>query len=178
MRKLSLMSFVLAGLLSAQALAAAKVEVTWEDPKSYTDIKPVNQTRSGFQKSTFAALESHFTKLAESLPDDHVLSITVTNLDLAGQVWPASFVGFGTGGTDVRLVKRIDIPRMAFSYTLKDGAGNLVQSAEVNLKDMSFMDGVVRGFDSDNYRYEKNMLTDWYRSEFDTLTASRTADNH
>ncbi|RDV28222.1 DUF3016 domain-containing protein [Alteromonas aestuariivivens] len=167
---------MIAGCLACgAATAAAEVEVNWKEPDSYTDVKPVNETRKGFQERTFSVLEKHFSELAESLPDDYNLSVEVTNVDLAGQVWPASFVGLGHSSSDVRLIKRLDIPRMTFSYTLADSSGKVVKSADVNLKDMGFMDGIVRGFESDSFRYEKNMLTEWYEAEFEDLLANQSA---
>jgi hypothetical protein len=90
----------------------------------------------------------------------------VTNLDLAGEVWPASFVGFGSGGSNVRLIKSIDIPRMTFSYQLLGHTGEVLQQGEEKLKDMSFQDRANRFFDSEPLRYEKNMLRKWFFSTF------------
>lgn len=152
--------------LSAPVWSAANVEVKWEDPDSYTDVKPANESRSGFQKRTFNALEDYFVELAESLPDGQKWSVTVTNLDLAGQVWPSSFVGFGnSAGTDIRLIKEIDIPRMAFSYTLTDASGATIKSADVDIKDMGFMDGIARKRHRDGLAYEKEMIREWFNEE-------------
>lgn len=165
---------VAASLLASHAYAAASVEVNWKDPESYTDVRASNESRSGFQKRTFAALEKTFVKLAEALPDGQKLAITVTNLDLAGEVWPSSFVGLGqSAASDVRLIKRIDIPRMKFSYTLTDANGAVLKSADVSIKDMSFMDTVNRHFNSDPYRYEKSMIEDWFDDELAPQTAQK-----
>ena len=107
------------------------------------------------------------------MPDGQTLGIKVTNLDLAGQVWPASFVGLGHSGGDVRLIKSIDIPRMEFSYTLKNSDGSVVQEAEVNLKDMNFQHLHNQFFNSESLRYEKNMLKSWFKDEFPELIAKK-----
>ena len=170
----------IAGLLMLPALAndeqpeqATTVNVTWEDPDSYRDIDPVNQARGSFRKTLFRNFESYFNELAEALPNDAVWDITVTDLDLAGQVWPASFVGFSTAGGDVRLIKRVDIPRISFSYTLKDASGTVIKSADVSIKDMGFMDGLTRRNSWDSYRYEKHMLADWFEEELSEKQLSR-----
>lgn len=157
----SFCTFMVAASLLSGAAAAAQVEVTWQDPDSYQDIRPSNQSRVSFRKMVFADLEEYLAKLAEALPENQTLSLTVTDLDLAGQVWPSSFLG-GSGGTDIRLVKSVYIPRMTFSYALNDDGGNTLQSAQVKLKDMSFMDRgrVNRNFE--NLSYEKAMLKDWF----------------
>lgn len=148
-----------------QSETTTKVSVTWQEPDDYRDIDPANQTRGAFRKSLFKNLENYFNELAEGLPEGATWDITVTDLDLAGQVWPASFIGFSTAGSDVRLVKRVDIPRIAFSYTLKDASGAEIKSADVSIKDMGFMDNIGQRNRWDNFRYEKHMLAEWFEEE-------------
>ncbi|MDP5032030.1 MAG: DUF3016 domain-containing protein [Paraglaciecola sp.] len=156
-------------LISVPSFSQAEVEVNWQNPESYRDVRPTGESRKRFREHTFAELQDYIVKLAEQLPQGQKLTLNVTNLDLAGQVWPASFVGLGHSTNDVRVVKNIDIPRMSFSYTLTNKAGEIVQQAEVDLKDMAFMDRANRFFDSENLRYEKNMLKSWFDAEFPAL---------
>ena len=99
--------------------------------------------------------------------------MTVTNVDLAGQVWPSQFVGFGSGGgSDVRIIKRIDIPRMTFSYSLTNADGQVILSGEdVKLKDMDFMDSTIRRNRTESLTYEKAMLNDWFADTFSAQVA-------
>ena len=153
--------------------AKAKVEVVWENVKEYQDVQPTSQSRVKFREQTFSNIEDYINELAESLPDGQTLAIKVTNLDLAGRVWPTSFVGLGHSGNEVRVVKHVDIPRIWFSYTLTDAQGTVVQQAqEVKLKDMAFQDRHNPFFRSENLRYEKNMLRLWFNDEFPELIAS------
>jgi hypothetical protein len=101
----------------------------------------------------------------------------VSDLDLAGQVWPASFVGLGHGTSDVRVIKNIDIPRMKFSYQLVDESGQVLQQAEVNLKDMSFQERSNHLFRNEPLRYEKNMLKRWFAQEFELQIDQKVANN-
>ncbi|WP_218352308.1 DUF3016 domain-containing protein [Alteromonas lipotrueiana] len=159
------------GLINGPA-NAAQVEVTWQDPDTYQDIHPSNQSRQSFRKMIFSDFEEYFGKLAEDLPEDQTLSLTITDLDLAGQVWPSSFVG-GIGGTDIRLVKSVYIPRINFVYTLTDASGNTLQSAEVKLKDMGFMDrGVRTNRRYSNLSYEKAMFKDWFDKTLEQTAAN------
>ncbi|WP_026376313.1 DUF3016 domain-containing protein [Aestuariibacter salexigens] len=143
-----------------------KLDINWENPKEYSDVRPSNESRSRFRDRTLASLEKYIGELSNDLPDGFQLKMNVTDIDLAGQVWPASFVGLGNGGTDVRMIKRIDIPRMDFSYELVDANGKVVKSEQVDLKDMSFQDRFNPLFDDDPYRYEKNMLREWFKKTF------------
>ena len=162
--------------LSNQALAQAEVEIVWDKPETYRDVKPSNESRKRFRDTTFERIEKYLNKLASSLPQDKKLLMKVSDLDLAGQVWPASFVGLGHGTSDVRVIKNIDIPRMKFSYQLVDESGQVLQQAEVNLKDMSFQERSNHLFRNEPLRYEKNMLKRWFAQEFE-LQIQKVANN-
>ena len=94
--------------------------------------------------------------------------MVVTNIDLAGQVWPSQFIGFGNNmGSDVRVIQRVDIPRMTFSYSLTDSSGEVLKSEDdFKLKDMGFMDTNIRNMRNENLFYEKAMLDDWFDDTF------------
>ncbi|KXI30942.1 DUF3016 domain-containing protein [Paraglaciecola hydrolytica] len=156
-------------LCTTQVLSQAQVEINWENPEKYRDVRPTMESRVKFREHTFEQLLEYLQKLAAKLPDDQKLSLNVTNLDLAGQVWPASFVGFGHGASDVRVIKNMDIPRISFTYKLVNTTGELIQEGDVELKDMAFMDRANRFFSSESLRYEKNMLKDWFDDEFPEL---------
>lgn len=174
MRKLMLISAAaLTTCFATSSVAAAKVEIEWQEPESYADVRPSNESRKRFRERTFKILEKYINKLAEDLPEKHTLSMTVTDLDLAGMVWPVTFIGAGVGANEVRLVRRVDIPRITFSYTLTDGDGTEVQQGDVKLKDMAFQDRFNPIFNSQALRYEKNMLREWFVDEFPQLVAKQ-----
>ena len=163
------------GLLTVFApTQAAEVKITWEEPESYSDVRPTNESRKRFRERTLQELEEHIVDLASDLPESQVLSMTVTNVDLAGQVWPSQFVGFGNGaGSDVRMIKRVDIPRMTFSYSLANADGQVILSGEdVKLKDMDFMESNIRRNRTESLSYEKAMLNDWFSDTFSTQVAA------
>ncbi|GEA07565.1 hypothetical protein KUL42_23260 [Alteromonas sp. KUL42] len=158
---------------------AAEVKLVWEEPESYTDVRPSNESRKRFRDRTLEELEAYITELAASLPESQVLSMTVTNVDLAGEVWPSQFVGFGSAGaSDVRIIKRIDIPRMSFSYTLSSEDGQvLLSEQEVKLKDMDFMESNIRRHRTDSLSYEKAMLDDWFADTFPKQVAVNNTEH-
>lgn len=152
--------------------ASDNVTINWQQPKDYTDVKAANESRSRFLARTLEQFDEIFADLGEQLTAGHSLDITVTDVDLAGQVWPQQFVGAGSGGGDVRLIKDIDIPRMEFSYELKH-EGVMVKSADVDLKDMGFLTTSMRGSDSEPLRFEKRMLERWFSKEFSEQMAEQ-----
>ncbi|RUO76853.1 DUF3016 domain-containing protein [Pseudidiomarina taiwanensis] len=155
---------LLAGLLSFPALAAT-TQVTFKDPESYRDIEAVNELQSRFEEKIFTGLREHFTALGELLPESNQLNITVTELDITGRVEPT----FGVGGAQaMRVVDRIDFPRIHFSYTYTDASGQVVKTEEVKLNDVGFEQGMRRALRSgrDQLYYEKKLLDEWFYKSF------------
>lgn len=152
--------------LLAPAAQSAEVKVEWVKPTKFTDVKPSNESRKRFRERTLKELTTYLTELGEQLPAQQTLSIKVTNLDLAGQVWPRNFVGFGTSGGDIRVIRRVDIPRMTFAYTLTENGNVIAHSDEVKLKDMGFMDSTIRTSQREPLVYEKAMLEHWFDETF------------
>jgi hypothetical protein len=161
--------------LSNQVLAQAEVEIEWDKPEKYRDVRPSNESRKRFRDATFERINKYMNKLASTLPDNKKLFMKVSDLDLAGEVWPSSFVGLGHSLSDVRVIKNIDIPRMNFSYQLLDESGKVLQQAEVKLKDMSFLDRSSHSFRNEPLRYEKDMLKRWFEQEFELQLTQKAA---
>lgn len=176
-------SLIVAGiagpLLTLSSLAQAKentapelISVEWQNPEDFTDVRPSNESRKRFRSRTFKALEKHLNKLTRKLPEGHKLELVVTDLDLAGRVWPQNFVGFGNAGADVRIIQRVDIPRMDFSYKLLDKSGEVVKEGNEELIDLDFQGNARRGFRNQTLGYEKHMLDEWFYDTFPKLIAA------
>ena len=140
--------------------------VEWVEPQKYRDVKHPHQSRKRFREGVLDELSEFMAELSADLPQNTKLSMKVTNLDLAGDILPASFAGVGDSFRDVRVVRQIDIPRMVFSYELVDEKGQVLQSDEVKLKDMNFLDRANFSHRSDYLRYEKRMIKEWFESTF------------
>lgn len=111
-----------------------KLEIEWVEPTSFTDVRSANTSNAKYRKRVFAQLESHLNELARQLPEGQRLSMSVTNLDLAGRVEPGSMLGLSGGMTDIRVIRDIDIPRMSFSFTIVDAAGEVIKQDNVDRK--------------------------------------------
>ncbi|WP_110430284.1 DUF3016 domain-containing protein [Glaciecola sp. KUL10] len=142
------------------------IEVVWQDAEKFRDVRPVNEGRKRFRERVLQQLEAHIVSKGDDLPSGQSLKITVSDVDLAGQVWPMSFVGMGQSGGDVRLIKDIDIPRMDLSYELMDQSGQVLKSDTVKLKDMAFLQSSHMRYRNDHLRHEKKMLDDWFKRTF------------
>ncbi|MDN4502158.1 DUF3016 domain-containing protein [Alteromonadaceae bacterium BrNp21-10] len=179
MKKLALSSLLLSMLLTLLpniANAQADLEVVWEKPTEYHDVRPTSSTRTKFRAHVFSELEEYMRdKLMVRLADGQKFKMTVTDLDLAGQVWPGMMVGLNSSG-DVRLVKQIDIPRIEFSYQYLDVDGSVIKEGQENIKDMTFMDRASRISSSQNFRYEKAMIREWFNDHFKSYFIEKNSD--
>ncbi len=149
---------VIAGIGTAYA---GEAKVTWQNPDSYTDVRPASESKTGFQSRVFKTLDGVFDSLAKQLPDGYKLQITVTDLDLAGDVKPMR-----GGMQDVRVIKDIDWPQISFSYVLSDPQGKQVAAAKEELRDINFRSGVSINTGNSFY-YEEAMLKDWFKKQQD-----------
>jgi hypothetical protein len=144
-------------LLSSVSVLAGEANVTFGDLSKFTDVRPANETRSGFQKRVVKQFTKEFEKLAEQLPEGYKLGVTVNDIDLAGDVL------FG-GGTEMRVIKSVYWPRIKFSFVLTDASSKIVDKGEANIKDMSFMDKIRMGRE-ESFMYEKRLINDWFNEE-------------
>src|SRR5690606_26810573 len=84
MRKILLLCGV--SLLTVGAAQAGEVSVQWQQPEKFTDIRPVNDTRKAYRERILRKFDSFFAELADRLPEGYKWEVTVTDLDLAGDV--------------------------------------------------------------------------------------------
>ena len=143
---------------------AATAEISWLEPDKYRDINPGEQGRKKFRENVFHNFEKHFAKLANKLPEEQMLKVTVTDVDLAGDT-------HAEGISRMRIVKDIYFPRLNFSYQLLDANGAEIIADTVVLKDMNFMMGAHLKYRNEALRYEKQMLDDWFSKTFENNLA-------
>lgn len=148
-------------LLTAGTVQAGEVAVQWQQPEKFTDIRPANDTRKAYRERVLKKFDGFFAELANKLPDGYKWEVTVTDLDLAGDVDYFA----GGAGNPLRVVKDIYSPAIKFSYVVRDKHGEEVASAEEKLRDMGFMQTLNSVNNSDEFRYERQMLQDWFNKE-------------
>jgi hypothetical protein len=143
--------------------AASRVEVNFQNPENFTDVK---DSFTGTDRGRDAYLEMFRDYLQKNasrrLADGQKLSITFTDIDLAGDFEPQR----GPSAQDVRIIKSIYVPRLKFDFRLTDASGNVVKEGKASLTDLNFQHSVSPVFaSSDELRYEKRMLDDWMSNE-------------
>lgn len=154
-----LVGFVAAGALHAAdgATALEQVQVIFDHPEAYTDVKDSFSPTERGTANILAQLKSFIvSRASERLPKGYSLSLTFTDIDLAGDFEPWRGPDFDS----IRIVKSIYPPAYHFSYVFKDAAGKVVKEGKEDVVDMSF-DMRLTLDTSDSLRYEKDFLNDW-----------------
>ncbi|WP_295993559.1 DUF3016 domain-containing protein [Rugamonas sp.] len=149
---------LLAGAIAMLATSAAwaQIDVSYDKPEQYTDMPFMQVDREQILKE----LSAHFTRLGSKLPPGQTLKIEVLDLDLAGRLYPRR------NGDDIRVMRGgADWPRMHLRYTLEQD-GKVLRSGDEELSNMAYQDRINRYSDSDDLRYEKQMLDDWFNKQF------------
>ncbi len=137
-----------------------QVNVSWQHPEKYSDIRPSSGTKKSYQKRVISAFDKIWADFSEKLPAGHTLQITVKDLDLAGDVNPM----YRIDHSDIRVIKEIYFPRMTFDYQLLDSTGQVVVAEQdVKVKDMGFMNSSPMGLGNTEFIYEKQMLKNWFQ---------------
>jgi hypothetical protein len=143
---------LVAAATTGPAWASGRISVKWIEPEKFSDAG-----RSAFDRErTLQSLEQHLQDLSKRLPSGQVLTLEVTDLELAGEIEP-----FGRFHQDVRVLRGgADWPRIALRYTLADGARTL-KSGEAHLSEPHYFFRTLRGTQSGALGYEKRMLDEW-----------------
>jgi hypothetical protein len=159
MRNILLLS--VAAAFTCATANAADVKVQWQDAEKFTDIRPANDTRAAYRERVLKKFDGFFQELAAQLPAGYTWELTVTDIDLAGDVDYFA----GGAGNPLRIVKEIYSPAIRFSHVLRDKHGEEVLSAEEKLRDMGFMHSLRSTKVNEEFHYEKQMLQDWFSKE-------------
>lgn len=152
--------FAVASSIIGCAAYAGEAKVTWQEPDKYTDIREGNELLDRFREQLFKEFELMLADLAKQLPDDCLFEVTVTDVDLAGEV-----NGMHAGAwQNIRIIKDIYWPRMSFTYTLKHTTQGLLASGQEDIKDLGFLSG-GRSSAMTRFGYEEKMLQSWFKKQ-------------
>jgi hypothetical protein len=141
---------------------AANVVVEWKNPEHFFDLRATSEGNTRFRERIFVDLEKAFRENAASLPADQTLRLTVTDVDLAGEVeYFHPNYPFG-----LRVMRRVDAPSMKLSFELRDAGDKVLRSGEVRLNDRNYNLRTAIPVDRSPLRYERNMIRTWMRETF------------
>jgi len=162
--------FSLAGFLCATALMAATdapapastVEISFEKPEEFTDFTLSYSQKDYQQESLMAEVRQHLQqRVSPRLAAGQKLVVKFTDIDLAGDFEPWQV----RTNNDIRIVKDLYPPRMKLEFKLLNADGSVAAEGKRSLSNLAFMSSVAIP-QSDSLRYDKELLSDWVRSEF------------
>ena len=138
------------------------IQVEFEHPEKYTDADYGPRSHKSDAEAIFRQLRRHLQKQApQYLSAGQQLQLTFTDIDLAGDREPSANIELH----DVRIVRSVYPPKLAFRYQLLGNDGAVLRQDEVSIRDIGF--DLARGLrSSDPLRFEKRMLSQWLSREF------------
>ncbi|KKO45516.1 hypothetical protein WG68_10790 [Arsukibacterium ikkense] len=139
----------------------AELEVNWQEPEKFTDIRAANDSRSRFQARVMRNFEKFFQEIANELPEGYSWQVTITDVDLAGEV---DFFATSTG-QPIRVIKEIHSPAIRFNHLLRDQYGEEVVGGEERFRDMGFMSRMSPRGNTPEFEFERVMLQDWFKKQ-------------
>ncbi len=154
-------------LAAGSTAAGAAVSLAFIDPSGYADGRL--EARFGRTADPFVERELRglFEGLgARCLPAGRNLRIEILDIDLAGRVAIAR-----APGENLRVLTEATWPRIRLRWTLEEGGAATASGAEW-IADRAYLTRIGRGDAGDPLRYEKRMLTEWFRTRFGAGTGA------
>jgi len=161
--KLAMIGLLAAGLAST---ATAAIELTLDNPRGFRDF----EIRTRTAEAVASVFQAEFERAAEHrlnamVPEGHTLELTVTDIDMAGEIQPSRNMNH----PDIRYVESNYPPRMTFNYRLVDAEGNEVSSGQEHLRDLTFDLGAPKIGRDNTFRYEIALIEDWMQDNIRSI---------
>ncbi|MGF1735280.1 DUF3016 domain-containing protein [Photobacterium satsumensis] len=142
--------------LAEQQFAYPQATIEWQGVDNYRDIKTVAQSQLRYEKHVLKALSDVFAKTAEqNLTHGQMLKVTVTDLDLAGEVRYRPQLA-----RDMRVLTDTTPPRITFSYQVIQG-DNVLKQGNEKISNLGYLSSVIGPSRDRPFAYEKQLITNW-----------------
>ena len=159
MKKLLLALSVMA--VCSGVAQAGEAKVNWGKFDDFTDIVPSHASKELFREELQKEFALVFNHLAKKLPDGFELEVTVTDLDLAGDLRP----GVWFGAHEVRVMREIYWPRMNFSFELRNEKKEVIATGKEELRDMDYLRRVRMPSGNTSFEFEEKMIQEWFKKK-------------
>jgi hypothetical protein len=138
--------------------------VTFDHPENFTDVKDASVPTDRGRDAILSRIREFLVSRADPLlPEGYKLSITFTDIDLAGKFepWHSAIMS-----DEVRFIRPIYPPAFKFTYSVSDASGRVVKSGTENIKDLNFQMRLIdpTATATDSLAYEKDILGEWART--------------
>jgi Protein of unknown function (DUF3016) len=152
MQRMTTLALTLLAAITLATPANAAVEVTFGG-SNYTDATVRGMPALGSIRTILKQLGARYLSRGDKL------SITVLDVDLAGMDLSSM------GPSRLRVLNGATPPRITLRYRLTRN-GKVVASGEDALSDQMYLSRPCAGLSTDELRFEKEMLDDWFRKNF------------
>jgi hypothetical protein len=147
---------------NSKASPAASATVFYDSPEKFTDFKSQSFPTDSDTAYLCGAFTAHMENLAKQyLPPNTRLEVRFKDIDLAGDFEPQR----GPRASDIRFLRDIYPPRMRLEFRLLGPDGAVLAKGERSLTE-PYYTSTNFFLNDDQLRYDKQLLTDWIRSEF------------
>jgi len=157
----SLATLALSLATSGAAAQDSGVSVVFANPEEYTDLKITCVSGDADTRALAGELTRFLQDAgARRVPEGQRLEITVTNIDMAGEIenWR------GPGRCDLRITKDVYPPRINLQFRLLGAGGAELRAGTRRLRDSNYLTSAAPAT-ADHLRHEKALLLDWLQRE-------------
>lgn len=135
------------------------VAVNFHEADKFTDVRESFGASSS--QHYLDLLSQHLQRKASALlPPGQKLTVTFTDIDLAGDFLPMK-----ASMQDIRVIKDIYIPHMALSFQITNDDGKVIKEGSRRLTDLNFMNNLGLIGRNEPLYYDKALLDDWVNKE-------------
>lgn len=139
---------------------AGDAKLKWGNLDNFTDVSPGYELKDAFRERLMKEFGLVFSNFSKKLPDGYQLDVTVSDVDLAGDVRPSM-----SSANHIRFMTTIYWPRMKFHYELRNDKNEVVSAGDEELRDMDYLGRVRIPSGQTSFEYEEKMISDWFRKQ-------------
>ena len=157
---LSGLALAASGLAFGAAGTPDQVSVAFVHPEKFTDLQdrrfPDERVTQAYTDDLRRFIEK---RAADDLGPGRKLEVTITDIDMAGEIEPNGF-----HGDDYRLLRDSTPPRIDLSFRIVDAGGQVLKSGDRHLTDLAYQQPETKTLDTSLY-FEKKLLSSWLSDE-------------
>jgi DUF3016 family protein len=154
--------------VGAAAAQDSRVSVVFAHPERYADLRLTCVSGAADARALMGELARFLQEAgARRVPEGQRLEITVTDIDMAGDIesWR------GPGRCDLRTMKDVYPPRIDLQFRLLGADGAKARAGTRRLRDSNYLINAAP-VTADHLRHEKALLLDWLQKELREATGS------
>lgn len=148
--------------------ASGAVDVRWQDPARFTEIRRSGNPREAARGTWVLQLAEHLrVRAGRHLAAGERLAVEIVDIDRAGEYEPWHGIQYH----DIRVIRDLYPPRIVLRFERTAADRRVLARGERTLRDAAFLMHTSGAGDGDPLRHEKAMLERWLARELGTAHA-------